>query len=1112
MVGHMEHDEVRQASTSTLRATPTKQTKRLQDRNSRSPYPKASPKTPVRRLADEGALVLSTHSPLRSPQSPGMRALSSIVSLLTPFGSRQAKKSAAFGLPEQEEEGKETDEGETMNDEVESDEEVEKSTVDVSTLDYDMEEQESIYPALSDEPISAPPRARTGSVSRGERTINSPRQKLSLPSRISAPGHSTEPTTDSYSSAAAVPKPSLPSSSTSFTFGRSSLAADSTRKTSYLPSYPRPSARQQLTSPLAKNYDLLARFFAEKAEHEVHGGEVESPSSANLVGGESVGEEGGLTEIEVAGCMRLIEESLAQGRNGELERLRGDALERARSGTNTPSYYGDSRYQQGYMSRSPSLPLGATAGEMSNGRGMLQTRPSSSFLSPAYQRSEDDNVNRTLATTFASASAPTKRRHRPLYLGPGQGAGAATNLLRRNQQAQRRNMQTSRPMVHPRSVMTPSWQQREEVDLEDRDASGSNMKRRRLQEEEVEARHETTAPTSQGVARITPSQSLPSFLHNASSFSSAPSTRTARDDRTTDVVPPRTATADAMLSILSSGPSIPIRRSAHRNKEGGVQATPEVSSAHSDIVNPYQTRSRLSKRASVGVGSSALIEKEKERLKEEREKRQKAIEDAKRSSKESTLEMIERTAPKPVNKRGLRRTQGDNDDHAVDSSMGKRRRDKEETEQAEAASAESKKRQVEKEQSENRRQGKAIEEQKRRLYEQEEQKKAQKDAEEERKRKTEEVKKRMEQLAANSTASKPSPVATDPVPVSPSPSTTSLSAPRKSFAFGASSFAPKKPSPLSQGNTVVPDSPSGSSEASEREYVIPPAPVSLPKFSLSNGAKAKEQKAAVNAEEKKVQAPPASTPFSPTPSSTPKEPREQAIDLPVASLPKFDFSVRIVQSTYSLGTPDDAASQTARQKETSSLPTFDLIGKKEQTSLPPSPSPFSFSSKPTAVSTPPASFSFAMPAAKPVETQAETANIPDTPSADAQSQSTSDKNVSALLSGTGEGEEDEDCLHEVRCKVWSLKDGQWVDLGIGLFKIKRNKGDGKKRVLVRNAGNGKVMVNFRLTKGFKAIKDKNFVSFLGFDGEGKPVNYRCKVKTNESADELSSVMEREAMA
>ena len=1028
-------------STSALRATPTR---RRQKRMSHSPYPASSPRTPNRGTAS--SLVTAQKQP-KSPQSPSMRALSTIVGILSPFGSsRQAKTSAAFGTPTQaDDEGQDEGEDEAAHSDTNNEGEEPGEGMDVD---------QSIYPAIPGlpSPILSPQPEQ-------EPAPPPPRQSFFSSSVFAAPRHSTPSKMGFGALAASASQQVLPPSAPVFTFGNSALTPEAAALP--LPSYPRPSARSHLSSPLARNYDLLARFFSEKAEQEAHG-EMGS-SVASLQAG---GEEGGLTEIEVAGCMRLIEESLAQGRSDELDRLRGAALERASLGVASPRYLDST--SPGFMSRSPSLPLGAAAGEMPVGYG-LQARPSSSFLSPAYSRSQDALVNQSLATTFASVSAPAKRRHRPLYLGPGQGASAASSLLQRNKQMyQQRRSVLSRPAHTSRPMAAPSWQQREEYDDEDRDASGSNAKRRRVREDEADG------PQAKS---LTVSQSTPSVYLNTSPHTPSP---TVREEAA--ATPSRTATADAMLSILSAGPAIPVRRSVPGGKPSPAE---DPSAARSDIVNPYQTRSRPSKRPSVAMGLAA---KEKERLKEERERKYRLAEDAQRKSKESTLEMIERTASSQGSKRGGRRIRAD--DYEAEEREKQEGRALEQERMAAArqveadrlAKAEAEK-QAEKrakeesaarvEAEEKRKQANAEE---RRQKTEDEERRQSAATSEERKRKTEEVKKRLDQLASQTATS--TPTATDPPLAAP--------APRKSFTFG-SSFAPKKPSPLSQANNMAPDSPSSASEASEKgasnPFAFAPPSNGVKTDSMGNGS----SKAPTSLQ------------------SGAKNARQEAIEIASTSLPKFDFAVSIVTPPT---TSDNEPRKAAKAKEVSQLPTFDLVSPVTATPALSSSGPSSGSSTP--------SFSFATSAPAPTAQQnihvpqQTVAAEPSPPSNAASESKSTDSNISALLSGTGEGEEDEDCLHEVRCKMWNLKEGKWADLGIGLFKVKKNKSNGKKRVLVRNAGNGKVVVNFRLTEGFKPIKDKNIVSFLGFDGDGKPTNYRCKVKTDDGAGELTAVLEREA--
>lgn len=110
---------------------------------------------------------------------------------------------------------------------------------------------------------------------------------------------------------------------------------------------------------------------------------------------------------------------------------------------------------------------------------------------------------------------------------------------------------------------------------------------------------------------------------------------------------------------------------------------------------------------------------------------------------------------------------------------------------------------------------------------------------------------------------------------------------------------------------------------------------------------------------------------------------------------------------------------------------------------------------------------------------------------------------------TGEGEEGENTLHEARTKLWKLAEGKWQDLGVCNLKLKKRQDSNKVRVLARNAVNGSVALNFFLYKALKVTQDKNVLTFLGFE-DAKPCNLRCKVKTNDGAQELKEALETHA--
>lgn len=110
----------------------------------------------------------------------------------------------------------------------------------------------------------------------------------------------------------------------------------------------------------------------------------------------------------------------------------------------------------------------------------------------------------------------------------------------------------------------------------------------------------------------------------------------------------------------------------------------------------------------------------------------------------------------------------------------------------------------------------------------------------------------------------------------------------------------------------------------------------------------------------------------------------------------------------------------------------------------------------------------------------------------------------------GAGEEGEIVFHQVRGKVFSLKDGS-KDLGVATISIKEREEDGKKkfRLLARHEVNGAVLMNFALYPDFNPKVEKAFLTFLGFDADGKPLQFRLRVKTKEMVEELDQKL-REA--
>jgi len=113
----------------------------------------------------------------------------------------------------------------------------------------------------------------------------------------------------------------------------------------------------------------------------------------------------------------------------------------------------------------------------------------------------------------------------------------------------------------------------------------------------------------------------------------------------------------------------------------------------------------------------------------------------------------------------------------------------------------------------------------------------------------------------------------------------------------------------------------------------------------------------------------------------------------------------------------------------------------------------------------------------------------------------------------GEGEEDEETTHNVKCKVYKLgkTDGAaaWADMGIGFLRVKKHKETGSRRLLLRNSSTGKLVINFNVHSGLKPSVNKQTVSFIGHDEKGTAVPFRLRVKTEEAAVQLKDVLDQE---
>ncbi|KAI0744256.1 hypothetical protein C8Q80DRAFT_1185827 [Daedaleopsis nitida] len=120
---------------------------------------------------------------------------------------------------------------------------------------------------------------------------------------------------------------------------------------------------------------------------------------------------------------------------------------------------------------------------------------------------------------------------------------------------------------------------------------------------------------------------------------------------------------------------------------------------------------------------------------------------------------------------------------------------------------------------------------------------------------------------------------------------------------------------------------------------------------------------------------------------------------------------------------------------------------------------------------------------------------------------------SSVHDAEGEGEQDEETVHSIRCKVYKMtkdKEGkaQWSEMGVGVLRLKKHKETDARRVLLRNSSTGKITINFRLHSGMNPTVADKVVSFMGHD-EGVSVPYRIRMKTVDQAKELKTALDRE---
>lgn len=916
-------------------------------------------------------------------------------------------------------------------------------------------------------------------------------------------------------------------------------------------------------SPLSRNYTLLARFFAEKAAEEAGRlGEFDNR----------------LTEEEIRGCYLLIEES---GRSvGEMGRSLIDHPE-ADDSYEKPRRKGLS-LRRSWLSTSPGIPYSRSS-SIFNGSGhgaaFLPSQSHStaesnaggscnaSFL--AHQPSHSTSLNSsTEPALFARslvglkggqacspfwvgrASASTlssqgrRRRHRPLYLGPGMSSTSLASSSAACRKAAAMSVDPAREALHSSNTASrhsalslnsndfaqPGKRQRFEPETDpgavmQKGISEHNIKFESYYQRPIasSARFSKSQPLVQPFDPLTESESVSALNPQPSNSSPFQKTRTAT----------------AVLSILSqSDLAKPTTTAVQHSTRASASSIGEICSdrcstdpadrgpGRSDsILNPYQSSPDLNlHRISSSAGRKSRTAEAVERIKDERRRSARSRKSLAPSLPSSSatetsiglLEKIEQTMPSPSP--SARRDAS----RALDMPSEVNSRPSPSTPKVETA---------------------ALPAAFTTPTSTPPFKATTKSAEE----KTAEAKRRLEAMSTNSKGA-------SSILLMPSPAST------PSYSF-TNAHIPPKPSRLSiafnanesPGSTGTRDEEEDDDEAEHKPVggSVKPVEAGATLFSfgptLSQASSTSSSASSTPSLQVFKPATDVSTNTGPSfsflPLTRPIEPataqtatlalpnsvivsqpteksravdvsaKKAALSTPATSLPTFDLSVTVAASSspWFSGTATTQEEQQRGEAVATSvteLPGFDLSSTSD-TAVSPAASivAFAASSVGSINPTPTSTFTFSVhgQAQEPTTYVEQASGEAVSDAADAGDIGAS----SSALLGSGEGEEGESTLFEVRAKFWRFASGKWEDLGVGIARVKRrsDSDEAPRRLLVRNVGNGAVSVNFNIVPDFTAKQEKAVLSFTGFDADGKGLPMRCKVKTKESAVEFKNALE-----
>ncbi|GAK68088.1 pH domain-like protein [Moesziomyces antarcticus] len=115
---------------------------------------------------------------------------------------------------------------------------------------------------------------------------------------------------------------------------------------------------------------------------------------------------------------------------------------------------------------------------------------------------------------------------------------------------------------------------------------------------------------------------------------------------------------------------------------------------------------------------------------------------------------------------------------------------------------------------------------------------------------------------------------------------------------------------------------------------------------------------------------------------------------------------------------------------------------------------------------------------------------------------------------TKTGEEDEETIHSIRAKLYTMADDQsWKERGTGTLRVNvpKHSARDKARLVMRADGVLRVILNVSLFKGMKCELHEKFVRIVAFE-DAKPVHYAIKMSNPNNAAALMDVLDEFVLA